>query len=162
MHAVHHPYIRHWLRHVDVQISSRDRFQGLSRIFSSITSFCVRAFLLIGLPHWNRNTFLNKLFENRLTTRTLRMVLVKLPFFWRAFLYVLSGTGKLGGTSFWRKLEDGSLADLLCSNGWPPMALLVLDGLLCPMLDATIGGFREGRNALQMFDWFISCLILFD
>ena len=81
MHAVHHPYIRHWLRHVDVQISSRDRFQGLSRIFSSITSFCVRVFLLIWLPQWNRNTFLNKLFESRLTTTTLRMVLVKLPFF---------------------------------------------------------------------------------
>ena len=37
---------------------------------------------------------------------------------------------------------------------WPCWSWMVL---LCPMLDATIGGFREGRNALQMF-WLIHFL----
>ena len=43
-------------------------------------------------------------------------------FFWRAESCGTSGTGKLGGTSFWRNLEAGNLADLLCRKGghpWP-------------------------------------------
>ena len=32
------------------------------------------------------------------------------------------------------------------------MALIVLDGFLCPMLDATMRGFMEEMDAVDMFD----------
>ena len=146
-----------YVRHVDVQISSMDRFQGLSHIFPSIAAFCVRFFwydFLSGTKH-----LVNRLFQNDETHATLWMVFVETGF-WRVFMcfqglenlveHHFEGTWKTEAWQVFFVARGG--------NPWPWWFSMVFS---CPMLVPTMGGFMEERNALQMFDGFISCLIMF-
>ena len=78
-------------------------------------------------------------------------------FFWRAESCAESGTGKLGRTSFWRNLEAGNLADLLCRKGGRnrgPDRFWMVFCVQCWM-QQWVGLWKKWMLFILLFDWFI-------